>query len=90
MFNQRSHLAITFTFAKFPTVGSGILIKANHFTFSCNFPSICTLHQGFKNKTPHKGCKNKTPDNHCIVSYTASNGNVYQVIYLVGSLASTG
>ena len=29
MFNQRSHLAITFTFAKFPTVGSGILIKAN-------------------------------------------------------------
>ena len=64
MFNQRSHLAITFTFAKFPTVGSGFLIKANHFTFSCNFPSICTLHQGFKNKTPHKGCKNKTPDNH--------------------------
>ena len=67
MFNQRSHLAIKFTFTKFPTVGAGILIKANNLTFSCLlviFPQICTPNQGFKNKTPHKGCKNKTSDNH--------------------------
>ena len=62
MFNQRSHLAIKFTFTKFPTVGAGILIKANNLTFSCllvTFHQFALLIRGSKIKLLIKDAKIK-------------------------------